>query len=702
MKQVVIKSGKAITMNVTKPTVGYGEVLVRNEYSCISIGTELSSVNSSGKSILDRLRSNPELISKGLNYIKAKGLKALLQKANTITDSLQATGYSSAGVVIDVGKGVKNLKVGDRVACAGAGLANHSELIRVPKNLVVQIPARVTFKEASTVTMGAIALQGVRRLNPTLGEVVGVVGLGLLGQLTCQFLKANGCIVVAFDPNQERAHEAEVQHGIRAFYAYDKYTSYLQNKTNAQGLDGVIITASSKSNDIISNAFETTRKKGRVVIVGDVGLKLKRSDFYSKEIDVLISTSYGPGRYDSLYEEEGLEYPLPYVRWTENRNMLHYLRLIDTGDVKIEGINHVEFNIENSGLAYEVIQKNPPTLAFFKYSYESESQSQELLDKSFTTSIVERPRVSIVGCGGFAEAVHIPNLKTIQNVNLSIVHGRDSLKLQRLKNQHGFSDVTTSLSDIGLNNTDVAIVTSRHHEHFSQVVELFKKGVSVFVEKPTVLSREELIELNQLIQNSSNATKLLTGYNRRFAPIIRAIKQELDLLDSPVILKYTMNAGYFPDTHWVHGKTGGGRNLGEACHIYDLFIFLLGMDVKSITVNSIDSNSSKFQHSDNFIATIVFESGSIASLTYTSMGSRDLSKERLEVFSNEGVIIMDDFVSLKGYGYFKSLQSETAQDKGHMNEMIDFLSDIKANRWTIPWEQQLLVNSIALTVEEEL
>ena len=691
MKQVVIKSGKAITMNVTKPTVGYGEVLVRNEYSCISIGTELSSVNSSGKSILDRLRSNPELISKGLNYIKAKGLKALLQKANTITDSLQATGYSSAGVVIDVGKGVKNLKVGDRVACAGAGLANHSELIRVPKNLVVQIPARVTFKEASTVTMGAIALQGVRRLNPTLGEVVGVVGLGLLGQLTCQFLKANGCIVVAFDPNQERAHEAEVQHGIRAFYAYDKYTSYLQNITNAQGLDGVIITASSKSNDIISNAFETTRKKGRVVIVGDVGLKLKRSDFYSKEIDVLISTSYGPGRYDSLYEEEGLEYPLPYVRWTENRNMLHYLRLIDSGDVKTEGINHVEFNLENSGLAYEVIQKNPPTLAFFKYSYESEPQSLEILDKSFTTSIVERPRVSIVGCGGFAEAVHIPNLKTMQNVNLSIVHGRDSLKLQRLKNQHGFSDVTTSLSDIGLNNTDVAIVTSRHHEHFSQVVELFKKGVSVFVEKPTVLSHEELMELNQLVQNSSNATKLLTGYNRRFAPIIRAIKQELDLLDSPVILKYTMNAGYLPYTHWVHGKTGGGRNLGEACHIYDLFIFLLGMDVKSITVNSIDSNSSKFQHSDNFIATIVFESGSIASLTYTSMGSRDLSKERLEVFSNEGVIIMDDFVSLKGYGYFKSLQSETAQDKGHMNEMIDFLSDIKANRCHQAWHTTMTV-----------
>lgn len=703
MKQVVIKSGKAITLNITKPTVGFGEVLVRNEYSCISIGTELSSVNSSGQSFLERLKSNPELLSKGVNYFKNNGFKALLQKANAIADSFQATGYSSAGVVEKVGNGVKNIKVGDRVACAGAGLANHSELIRVPKNLVVKIPAGVSFKEASTVTMGAISLQGVRRLNPTLGEVVGVVGLGLLGQLTCQFLKTNGCMVVAFDPNSSRALEAEKEMGIKAFHSYDKYVSFLQNNTEGHGLDGVIITASSKSSDIISNAFETTRKKGRVVIVGDIGLKLKRSDFYSKEIDVLISTSYGPGRYDTLYEDEGLEYPLPYVRWTENRNMSHFLRLIDSGKVDIKRMNHVEFNLENSVLAYDEIQKNPPTLAFFKYSSKSQEQDLKIFNKTISTRKDEGiPRVSIVGSGGFAEAVHIPNLKSIQNITLSVVHGRDGLKLERLKTQHGFTEVTTSIDDINLNNTDIAIVTSRHHEHFSHVAELVQKGISVFVEKPTVLTDEELIELDLLVNKSSNAIKVLTGYNRRFAPLVREIKNELDKLEAPVIINYTMNAGYFHDNHWVHGKTGGGRNLGEACHIYDLFIFLLGTEVKSISVNAIDSNGSKFLQNDNFITTIVFESGSLATLTYTAMGSRDLSKERLEVFCNEGVIVMDDFESLKGYGYFKSLQSNTAQDKGHRNEILEFLNDVKENRWSISWEDQVLVNRIALAVEKEL
>ncbi|MBU6383442.1 MAG: bi-domain-containing oxidoreductase [Verrucomicrobia bacterium] len=671
MKQVLMKQGTVYLEEVPDPTPEPGFRIVRVSHSCISTGTELSGLKAASMPLWKRALMEPEKVKKALKMFAAKGFsktKSIIQGKLTAGSP---TGYSAAGFLD--GTAI-------RVACAGAQCAHHAEIIQVPENLIVPIPATLDFASASTVALGAIALQGIRRAQPTLGETFVVIGLGFLGQITAQMLLANGCRVIGMDLDPHRLALAE---------------SFGVELRKADDVDGVIITAASASSEVISKAFKLCRKKGRVVLVGDVGLNLKRSDFYHKELDFLISSSYGPGRYDDRYEEKGLDYPIGYVRWTENRNMEEYLRLLAEKKIDIEPLIHAIYPVEQVSQAYQVLGEGVPKPLLVLLSYpHSAHQQKTVANPEARSGKKDQIQLALIGAGGFAKEMHLPNLQSIPDFHLRAVVSRSGHNAAAVAKQFEANYSTTDFFEVLKDpEVDAVLIATRHHLHAALALEALRAGKHVLLEKPMALNREDMQKILDFYASTPDAPILLTGFNRRFSKYGTSLFQTVHKRTGPMVLNYRMNAGHIPREHWVHGEEGGGRNIGEACHIYDLFTYLTHAKVVKVDAHSIPSPTN-----DNFIASMTFDDGSIATLTYTSLGSKEYPKEQLEIFVDGKVIVLNDYKSLS-----HPKMETVLHEKGQREELIAFAKAIQqGGAWPIPLWQQAQAMEIAFQVEDNL
>jgi len=713
MKQVLIKQGQIVVDDVPAPMVHRGALLIQVSHSCISAGTEMSGLQSQSQPLWKRALKNPKSVKTTLEMVANQGFS---HTRNVVGGKLAAgnpIGYSAAGTVLEVGDNVHDLQPGDRVACAGAQCAHHAEIICVPRNLSVPIPDSLPSDEASTVTLGAIAMQGLRRAQPTLGETFVVVGLGILGQITTQLLKANGCRVIGSDPISSRVEQARQSGMDLSLNPGDEDTiESVFRMTQGHGADGVIVTAATASDEVISQAFQMCRRKGRVVLVGDVGLNLKRGDFYPKEIDFFISTSYGPGRYDANYEEKGMDYPISYVRWTENRNMQEYLRLLDEKKVQIQSLIHTTYPVDKAPQAYADLKESKDNPLIMLLSYPSQKPTRNLQRKVRTPGPKPLSKgkinLAIVGAGGFSKGMHVPNLQSLDHLyTLAAVAsrtGNNATNLaQQVKAQYATTDFQEILSD---EKVDAVLICTRHHLHAEMTLQALKAGKHVLVEKPLALKREEMRSIQAWFEENPGNTSspvLLTGFNRRFSPHLLKIQELTKNRTNPMIINYRMNAGHIPLDHWVHSEEGGGRNLGEACHIYDLFTFLTNSQVTSVQACSIKPSTDHYTGRDNFVATLTFNDGSVSTLTYTALGSNEHPKEQMEVFVDGKVFQLNDYRQLKSIG-LKGNDFETkAIDKGHKNELMQFAKSIhEGSDWPIPLWQQFQATEIALRVDDLL
>ncbi len=678
MRQVFIKSGSVIVDQVPAPLLDKDSVLVEVAYSLISTGTELSGVEQSGKSLVKRAFEQPEKIQKVVDHLRSQGIHKTIAKVREKAEEARPTGYSCSGIVLQVGAGVTDIRPGDRVACAGAGLANHAEMVLAPRNLVVTVPEGCDLRDAASVTLGSIAIQGVRRTAPQLGEIVAVIGLGLLGQLTVQLLKAAGCQVVGFDLDPQRVQLAQqlgMQYGFVAGQTY--INNQIRHLTGDHGVDSAIITAASNSDAIVQQAMEITRKKGRVVVVGAVGLGLKRSPFYEKELDFLISCSYGPGRYDKRYEEQGVDYPYAYVRWTENRNMQEYLRLIAAAQVNVKAIIQREYTIDEAPQAYEALRTDveKPLGVLLSYELASGNSDAKLATmtplRSFKRS--DKIQVALVGGGNFARAVHLPNLKKLSDRYYlrAVVSGRGS-NAKITADLFEADYATTNYDDVLADETvDMVLICTRHNLHAPMAIKAARAGKAIFLEKPMALNQAELEDLTAVLYETQ--VPFIVGFNRRFSYAAQRARAILEGRRSPLVILYRVNAGYLPADHWTQIEEGGGRIIGEACHMFDLFQYLIGpARVKDVTSMAIGARVEHILPSDNLSATLRYDDGSVATLIYTALGASDLPKEYVEIYADGKVLVIDDYRSLRVYGTSVEGWESRTQDKGHLAELRAF------------------------------
>ncbi len=710
MKQVLLRQGTAVVEEVPAPMVEPGTLLIAVKNSCISSGTELSGMTMSGEPLWKRALKQPENVKKVLQMVASSGISRTKSMVQGHLSAGVPTGYSAAGEVIAVGEGINEIQIGKRMACAGAQYANHAEIICVPINLCVPIDDAVSFEEASTVTLGAIALQGVRRLQPSLGETFVVFGLGLLGQITGQILRANGCRVIGIDVDPQRIEVAKLL-GMDMAVSPDELQSVEQvcRLTHGVGADGVIITAAAPSSQPLSTAFNMCRKKGRVVLVGDVGLDIKRADIYAKELDFLISCSYGPGRYDFRYEELGLDYPVGYVRWTENRNMCEYLHMIAEKKIQLSPLIQKIFPISEAFSAYEFIKNGQPRPFTVLLSYPGHQRilnGPVMIDPRTSKSARPKVGLALVGAGGFAKGMHLPNLQKLKEFyDLQAIVSRNGANAIATAKQFNAKYATTDYTDLFKDQQiDALLIATRHVHHAAMSLQALRAGKHVLVEKPLCLTLSELKLFQQFFDEIGKSSPvLLVGFNRRFSPYLEQIFNIIKERTNPMIINYRMNAGHIPLDHWVHGEQGGGRNIGEACHIYDLFTFLTQSKVTSVVAHAIEPKTEFYAKNDNFIVTLKFADGSIATLIYTALGHKQFPKEKMEIFVDGKVLHLDDYKSLEITGLKVKSKRHQLPQKGQAEELKAFAQTIlKGGDWPIPLWQIFQSSEISFAVESQL
>jgi predicted dehydrogenase len=724
-----------------RPVVGPGTVLIRVHYSLVSVGTEVAPLRPASVSApdtpaiersLDRARrlqhyfraslKDPRKAARRLSQIVEYRLSRARQTAVSsvgaspaapVASDLNAQGwgigYSAAGEIVEVGEGVHDLAVGDQVAAAGAGQANHADYVNVPRNLVCRVPSGCMLKDAASATVGAISLQGVRRAAPQLAERVAVVGLGLIGQITVQLLKAAGCKVIGLDTDPDRVQRA-VALGLDAGASdVDAFRTLVRDLTAGFGADRTLLTAATKSNTVINLAMDLTRAKGTVVIVGDVGLGVDRAVFYRKEIDLLMSTSYGPGRYDSTYEAEGHDYPYAYVRWTLNRNMQAYLELIASGRINVDALIDRVVTIEEAPATYDQLAKADDTLPLGVLIHYTERESADpeparVTLRGHRQSPGERINYALVGAGAFGTTMLVPQMrKRADRYFLRGVVSRTGTQGSNFARDNQVeiltSDLDAILRDPGF---QLVVIATRHHEHADQVVRSLAAGKHVFVEKPLAISWEELERVVTAHSTMTDAPLVMVGFNRRFSPALQMLKERLAGRRSPLLIQYRLNAGYIPLDHWVHSAQGGGRNVGEACHMYDVFRFLAGAPVRSVEASAIDPHQLPYSRSDNFAATVTYGDGTVGSLVYTALGPKTgMGKEHITVFCDGEAFIVDDFKKLTKASDGSVLWQSGEVDKGHFEELSRFADAIASDGASpIPFEELVETSAVALQVED--
>ena len=717
MKQLLVKNGKVVVTDVPSPKPGRHEILVETWYSAVSPGTEKSQLKRSGLKVLQTLVGDRNKRTQGLAFAKRKGLAAAWQRLSDVAFSERTLGYSLSGVVIGLGEEVTGLRIGDKVACAGSGKACHAERVVVPEKLAVSVPEGVSMPDAATVALGAIALQSVRRTDPALGETVAVIGLGILGKLTVQLLQAAGCRVAVFDIDPQRITEIE-KSGVEYPACVNEkpletILADISRITGGHGVDACVVTAGSSDSSPLDLACDIVRQKGRIVVVGDIPVAADRTILYKKELDLKLSCSCGPGRYDPTYEEMSVDYPFAHVRWTEQRNMACYVDLLKRNKINVAGIFDAVFGFDEAPRVYGQLLKGQLYSAVFRYPASEENGTDAMVspdkEKDFPSAVKSAAtgkepisgtesqlredkivnytdarrqasgihlgpglvRVALVGAGSYARSVLIPCLKKLDKLfRVVSICDTDGLRARRAAAVFKGSSTITDLKDVLENEAvDAVIIATRHDLHASQSIAALEAGKAVFVEKPAALSREELRQVMATVQ----ASKLpyMVGFNRRYAPFSLQARKLLTGVPGAMMITYRVAAGCLPDGHWVKSSQGGGRIIGEVCHMVDLIAFLAGSPVEAVSCVVVPNADGSLD--DNLQVLFTMKDGSTAALTYTAMGAEKTGKELIEILAGNMTVTIKDFEELHVLeGRTTKARKRIKQDKGHLMELKVF------------------------------
>ncbi len=706
MKQLIqsYKTGELGVYEVPAPICGENGVLVKTKTSLVSAGTEKMIVDLAKKSLVGKAKARPDLVKQVVNKMKQEGVMNTLEKVFTKLDTPIPLGYSCVGEVVQVGSKVTGVSVGDRVACGGAGYANHSEINYVPKNLFVKVPKNVSDADASFVTVGSIALQGIRQTAPTLGERIVVMGLGLLGQITVQLLKANGCKVLGTDFDPKKLELAK-KLGADEVCAPNEVIEKAKLFTNGNGADAVVIAASTSSNQPIMDAGEIARMKARVVVVGLVGMDIPRNEYYKKELELKLSMAYGPGRYDPKYEEQGIDYPFAHVRWTEQRNFEAFLDLVDEGRITPSEMVTHEYEFESALTAYDLLEGKiqEDYLGILLNYKEGVELKSELVKISDTAVKSDALNVGLIGAGNFTKSVIIPNLKKVGNANFVGLCTATGVSAHSTGNKHEFKYITTSYEELlKSDEINTVFITTRHNDHGEKVLNSLKAGKNVFVEKPLAIYENELEDIKEFYLNTEKKPVLQVGYNRRFAPLVEEMKKAVG--DLPMSINYRVNAGVIPRDVWIQDpEVGGGRILGEACHFIDTCTYLTGSLPESVFASCVTKPDQSIPDEDNVSITIKYQNGSTAVINYYAFGNGQLPKEYIELFAPDIAMKMDNFRELEIYKGSKSTKSKNAnQDKGFKGEFKALKQATESGDLAISFDELYSTSKVTFAILKSL
>lgn len=707
MKQVLqnMRSGELRVEDVPAPILKPGFVLAQNLYSVVSAGTERLALDFAQKSLLAKARARPDLARKVIQSARNDGIATAYQLAMSRLEDWRPLGYSSAARVLEVGEGVAHIAKDDIIACAGAGYANHAEIICVPQNLVAPVNAGIDPRQAAFATLGAIALQGIHRANLMPGETVAVIGLGLIGQLAALILKQYNFPVMGVDVNPAQVKRAQAL-GIPSATTAD--AKGLANElSGGAGLDAVLVTAATPTSDPITLAGELCRLRGRVSAVGLVGMDVPRQLYYDKELDFFVSRSYGPGRYDPAYEEYGNDYPIGYVRWTENRNLQEFLRLLAHGLDVSPLITHSSA-LEKANDVYEMILNNPRKEYFLGVLFEYPAQPSRATrielpsNVPSTRAVGETIRVGLIGAGQYARGTLLPELKKITGAQIRAVCSASGRSAQAEAQASGAAYATSDYHDVLSDDTiDAVVIATRHNLHAPIAVEAIRRGKHVFVEKPPALNEQELHEIVQALRENPKV-KFTVGYNRRFAEPARIAKLQLEKLPKPFVMSYRVNAGAIDASSWVYDPIeGGGRIIGEVCHFVDLLEYFCGALPTRVFAQNVGGDAARLQ--DNVSVELSFEDGSMGSILYTALGARSLPKERVEIFAGGKVGVIDNFKQTLLYGSDVKKIGGMNQDKGQAQMIRAFFDSIQKNTASpIPLHEWLSTSLTTFAIIESL
>jgi polar amino acid transport system substrate-binding protein len=687
MKQLLqnLKTGEGVVADVPAPVALRGRVIVRAAASLVSAGTERAFVELGRKGLVGKAKERPDLVRKVVEKVRSEGLLNTLHSVREKLDESHALGYSASGVVVEVGEGVTEFRAGERVACAGTGYAAHAELLSVPKNLCVRLPDSVDFESGAFATLGAIALQGVRLAEPTLGESVVVIGLGLIGQLAAQLLRANGCRVFGVDLDASKVELAKTLGADDGCASTEGVKESVLKWSRGRGADAVLITAATQSDEPVELAGEISRLRGRVVAVGLVGMNVPRQIYFQRELTLRVSMSYGPGRYDPEYEERGHDYPLPYVRWTEGRNLEAFLDLVASGNVKTAPLVTHRFDVDQSARAYELIcgdAREPYLGILINYDTEREiernvvnrSQKPEVRSRKSEGAfarggVASRVRVGLIGAGDYARRMLLPHFKA-EGAEFVSIATASGVSARDVGTRYGFARFVSGAEDVlkdeGIN---LVVVATRHDTHAELARRALEAGKHVFVEKPLALDDASL---DSVIEAASSSDGLLTvGFNRRFSPHARAAKEFFEGARAPLSILYRVNSGRVPRSHWTQDPLeGGGRVVGEVCHFIDFMQFMTGSGVERAYAEPVASDDREAVDEDSVFVTLKFADGSNGAIAYLAEGDRAMRKERVEIFGGGRTFVIDDFRETVAYRDGRETRTRLrARDKGQREEV---------------------------------
>ncbi len=700
MKQLLqnVSTGDLTVNEVPRPNRSAASLLVANRYSLISAGTERAVLALGRASLVSKARARPDLARQVVQSVRTEGMSATYAKVRGRLGDPNALGYSSSGVVLESCDGAPATR-GELVACAGAGIAMHAEIVSVPRTLCARVPDGVKPEEATYATVSSIALHGVRLAEVGLGDVAAVIGLGLVGQLTLELLTAAGCVPLGLDPDPRRVELARAL-GVFATSDPGELEAETRRLTGRRGADGVLVTAASKSASPLATATAVARERAVVCIVGDVAIESPRAPLFSKELRLVVSRSYGPGRYDPVYEEQGIDYPAGYVRWTEGRNLAEVLRLMASGQLNPARLTTHTFDIDDGPAAYGVLEADEPSLGILlRYPPNGEAGSQTVLLDHGRKSIRRAPnaslRIGFIGAGLFARSVLLPSLQ--RRAEIAAIATATGVSARATAQRFGAGLATTDPNAVlEADDIDAVVIATRHESHAEYAVRALEAGKHVFVEKPLALDEAELERVERAAASSSGI--LMVGFNRRFAPLAREMKDAI-AARGPLLAIFRVNAGRLSANHWTHDPAvGGGRIVGEVCHFIDFCDYLCGAGSTASCVAAVSGSSEPVE--DNVAATLRYADGSVCVIVYTALGDPGLAKERVEVMGESGAAVLDDFRELTVFRGGRGETKSGRRDKGHDAELATFVQACKDGRQPWPLAEMTAVTRVSFAIRD--
>jgi predicted dehydrogenase len=709
MKQIIqnYKTGKVTLEEVPVPRCGRKSILVRNCHSLISIGTEKATIELGKKSLIGKAKARPDLVKRFIEKAKNEGLSKTILEAMGRLDTPTPLGYSCAGVVVEAGIEAQGFMPGDRVACIGQGFASHAEYISVPVNLAVKLPETVSTEFAAFGMLGCIALHGIRCANLTFGSRVVVIGLGLLGQLSVQLLKAYGCSVFAYDLNAEKAAHAERNGAEFSHHDMSIFEKMVNASTQNQGADAVIITAATDSSDPVDFAIALSRKKGKIVVVGVADIHPNRNELWLKELELIVSKAAGPGSIDDHYEKDGIDYPIELARWTENRNLQEFIRLIEKKLIDLTSLVSEKFPIGNAETVYDAFLQNKlnnPIGLLFEYINNTPIKNFVALN-ALPKKTKEKIHLSVIGAGLYGKAVFLPALKKNKSVVLNTLVTSSGMSAQHSAKRFGFAACSTDMNGVLTDaNTDAVIALTPHSQHANLIIKALESNKSLLIEKPLCINQQELLDILACHQAQKENPIIMIGHNRRFSPHAVKIKKWVGQRANPVVMSYRVNAGRVPAEHWVHSDhEGRSRIVGEMTHFIDFMQYALNEKPTSVFAKRVSADNQSVVNNDNLVAVIQFSGGSVASLIYSAEGNRALPREYIEFFFDGKTIISTDFRNSQLIAGKQSEKFKTAkQEIGYQEEIDIFVKRVLGCETPHSFLDDCVVMQTAFAMEDSL